>query len=208
MKELSDREMFVETWLSEMPMGTPSTELYGQLIMIIMDWKNTGLAIVKHEKNMYSIKGASTALYWIEDNDGVITLGTELKIKPQAFVVSFTAKNPSYKGKPPYASDLYGFILADSEMSLRIMSDEVLSDEGYAIWKKLLSQGHKVSVYDSEAPGHSFKTFESPIEMDEFFKHGDRAYSRYQYVLSEGKMYPDTMGHFGTRRMREHAGIL
>ena len=89
--------------------------------------------------------------YWIEDNSNII-LAVELQIKPQALIVSLTGKHPNYTGKPPYASDLYNLILKDNNKSMRLYSDESLSDEGYAIWKRLLDQGHKISVYDKNKP--------------------------------------------------------
>lgn len=120
-------------------------------------------------------------------------------------VVSITGKNLKLKRKPPYASDLYAAILKNTDKSIRLMSDKTLSDEGYSLWKKLLKLGHKVSVYNaSENPGQSLKSFHTPEEMDEYFKHDDSDFEKYQYVLSENTLSLGGMrAYFNTRRARE-----
>jgi hypothetical protein len=143
--------------------------------------------------------------YWIEDKDGTIILGVNLEKKPQALVVGLTGKNPRYKKRQPYASELYKFILDDNKtQSLRLMSDQSLSDEGKSIWDRLFKMGLDVSVYDKENPGKSFITFKSSDEMNQYFRHDDTDFKRYQYVLSEGKeMLAETQALFNIRWYRE-----
>ena len=136
-------------------------------------------------------------------------LGVELEKKTQGWTVRLTGKNPKFKGKPPYASTLYSAILDDNKhFSIRIMSDVQLSDEGYEIWKNLFNQGCKISVYDNKDSGKTFQTFTSIEDFENYFRHDDRSFQRYQFVLSTaGAMLAETRSYFNIRRYRELGGL-
>jgi hypothetical protein len=203
----TSRTNFNESWLSEMPNGIGGTETYSAVNFNIRERIKYGSQVTKVNDNLFKIIGHQTAYYWYQEND-VITLGTELQITPQALVVTMTGKNPSYNKKPPYASDLYNGILQDNDIAIRLYSDTKLSDEGYSIWKRLFKMGNNVSIYDSNSPGTSFKTFHSQSEMDQFFEKNSPEHERYQYVLSrKGEMLAETNSFFNTRRYRELSGV-
>jgi hypothetical protein len=204
------RTDFNETWLSEMPMGLGSFETYDALEYNIKDLLDNGISPKDLGNGVKKIELSQTLFYWYEDKN-IIILGTELVKKQQGLIVRLTGKNPKYRGKPPYASDLYQLILQDNKTrSLRLMSDESLIDEGKQIWDRLFSMGLNVSVYDRDYPGKTFKTFKTKQEMDKYFKLDDTDFKRYQYVLSEtGEMLAETRSYFNTRRMREFVpGLL
>jgi len=123
----------------------------------------------------------------------------------------FTGKNPSYKGRPPYASDIYNAILNDSDKPIVLKSDIQLSDEGYSIWKKLYHLGHTISVYDRNKPGSSFIHLPNIEDMDKFIN-TSIDFKRYQFVLSENQNKSNMLGElisvFGTRQGREITGLL
>lgn len=201
----TSRTDFNETWLTEMPQGLGSFETYDMLEYNIKDLLNNGIVPEYLINGIKKIDLSQTMVYWYEDKNGIIILGVELDKRPQGLIVRLTGKNPRYIGKPPYASDLYQIILQDNKTkSIRLLSDESLSDEGKQIWDRLFSMGLNVSVYDRESPGKSFKTFKTKKEMDRYFKLDDTDFKRYQYVLSEtGEMLAETRSYFNTRRMRE-----
>lgn len=210
MTDITGRTDFVETWLTEMPEGKGSFATFDDIAFNINDMKNSsGVTIISLPNNLKKIDMNQTAYYWYEKN-GELIMGVELEKKPQGLVVILTGKNPKFKGQPPYASDLYSEVLKDSKThSIRLLSDVTLSDEGYNIWKNLFKNGNKITIYDAENPGRTYKTFDSIDDFDKFFKIGDTAYRRYQYVLSESNMMlAETRGSFHTRRYREMAGIL
>lgn len=203
----TSRSDFIETWLTEMPSGLGSFDTYNMLEYSIKEKIKLGFPVVDLGNSLNKIEGDIMVYYWYGDNTNII-LGTEIEKKYQGYVVAITGKNPSYKNKPPYASDLYNGILKDTNYSIRLMSDSYLSDEGYGIWKRLFNLGHKVSVYDKQNPGQTFKTFDNSDEMDKFFANDDINYERYQYVLSEGGIKLGEMrGFFHIRRHRELSGI-
>lgn len=206
----TSRTDFVETWLKEMPTVLGSFETYDALVYNIKDLLDNGVVPKDLGNGVKKVELSQTMFYWYEDKNTII-LGVELAKKQQGLVVQITGKNPKYKGKPPYASDLYQLILQDNKTkSLRLMRDESLSDEGKQIWDRLFSMGLNVSVYDRDFPGKTFKTFKTKKEMDKYFELDNADFKRYQYVLSDlGEMLAETRSYFNTRRMREFVpGLL
>lgn len=200
----TSRQDFTETWLTEMPMGIGSFNTFDAVEYHIKDLLKNGLKPEQIGDHLNTIKLNQTQYYWYQSGNEIV-LGVELEKKPQALVVRLIGKNPKFIGKPPYASELYKIILQHNKhKSIRLYSDEVLSDEGRAIWDRLFDTGLNVSVYDRNSPGASFTTFKTKQEMNQFFANDDADYKRYQYVLSEsGEMLAETRGFFHIRRFRE-----
>ena len=203
---------FVTTWLFESPEGIGNFELADTVEYAIKDRIKNGIIPTELGNGLRKIEGQQTVMYWFE-KDNKILLAAEFSIKPQALIVNMIGK--FNKGQPPYASDLYNAVLQDrksiagSVNSIRVMSDTTLSNDGLEIWKRLLQQGHKISVYDANHPGQTFKQLETVDELITFFKDDNRSYRRWQYVLSEaGPPYAETRSFFNTRRMRELTGRL
>ncbi len=202
----TSRTDFVDTWLNEMPSGLGSFETYDGLVYTIEDLLKNNAEKIQVDANLYKIELPSSVCYWYE-SDNKILLGVILDKKSQGLVVGLTGKLPSLRSKAPYASDLYHLILKDSGKNIRILSDTQLSDQGYAVWKQLFAKGHKVSVYDRNQPGKTFKTFNDPNEMDQYFAQDDTDYERYQFVLSEQTNIAECRSFFNIRRYRELTGL-
>ena len=201
------RTDFHESWLSEMPSGIGEIDTYDFIVASINKRIAQGATVIDLPNDLKKIEGSQTKFYWYQQGTDIV-LAAELSAQRQALVVNAIGKNPAYKGKAPWAADLYDAILKDSDVSIRVMSDRQLSDDGFKIWKKLFALGHKISVYDRKEPGTSYTTFTDAAEMDQFFKHHDDAYKRYQFVLSETGKFGETLSFFRTRRMRELSGLL
>lgn len=203
----TNRTDFNETWLAEMPQGAGSFPMYDYLEYNIKDRIKSGSNVIDLGNGLKKIAGQQVLFYWYE-KDGIILLGAELGVKPQGLVVSSLAKNPKSR-KAPYATDLYDAILKDSNRSIKLLSDVDLSDDAFKVWSRLLNMGHKISVYDNASPGRTLKTISDVGELASYFKDDDRAYRKYQYVLSEaGELLAETRSYFNTRRMRELSGLL
>jgi hypothetical protein len=202
----TSRTDFVETWLNEMPSGLGSFETYDGLVYTIKDLLKNNAEKIQVDTNLYKIELPTSVCYWYESNNKIL-LGVILDKKSQGLVVGLTGKLPSLRSKAPYASDLYHLILKDSGKNIRILSDTQLSDQGYAVWKQLFAKGHKVSVYDRNQPGKTFKTFNDPNEMDQYFAQDDTDYERYQFVLSEQTNIAECRSFFNIRRYRELTGL-
>jgi hypothetical protein len=202
----TSRTDFIGTWLNEMPSGLGSFETYDGLVYTIKDLLKNNAEKIQVDTDLYKIELQSSVYYWYEFNNKIL-LGIILDKKPQGLVVGLTGKHPSLRSKAPYASDLYHLILKDSGKNIRILSDTQLSDQGYAVWKQLFAKGHKVSVYDRNQPGKTFKTFNNPNEMDQYFAQDDTDYERYQFVLSEQTNIAECRSFFNIRRYRELTGL-
>lgn len=201
----TSREDFNETWLTEMPEGLGNFDTFDMVEYNIKDLLKHDIKVNNLKNNLKKVDLSQTLYYWYQTSNGEIILGVELDKKPQGLIVRLVGKNPKYVGKQPFTSDLYQFILNDNKTkSLRLFSDNSLSDEGKQIWDRLFNLGLDVSVYDSLNPGKTFNTFNSKTEMDQYFKKDDRDFKRYQYVLSSpGEMLAEIRGHFNIRRLRE-----
>ena len=201
----TSRSDFNKTWLYEMPEGVGKFETYDMLSYNLNSIKKSILstAIKDLGNNLKKIDLQHSAYYWIEFND-IIIIGCELEKKPYGLVVLLTGKNPEYRGKPPFASDLYNLILKDSPYNIRLLSDVTLSDEGNNIWKRLFNKGHKILIYDRSNPGQDFIVCNDLAEFESYFKHDDRTYQNYQYVLSENEeKLLETKFNFRMRKHRE-----
>ena len=204
---MDNRVDFVETWLTEMPYASGPVNAYNEFVHNLKDRLSDGSKINILQSGLHTV-GGQVSYYWYEDN-GVITLGTELYKRDQGLVINITGKNPDYTGKPPYASDLYNEILNLTHRSIRLFSDAQLSDDGLKIWKKLFNLGNKVSIYDKTNPGNTFKTFNDIEELESYMGTDFNKFTKFQYVLSEyGECLAETRSNFNTRRYRELSGLL
>jgi hypothetical protein len=205
--KLDSRQNFKNTWLYEMPSGNGVFETFDTLEASIRDFVKHGIKPEILGDSLNRIVSGDINFYWYSDGEA-ITLASELHTKPEGLVVSLTGKNEDYKGKPPFASNLYSAILKHTDKSIRILSDKQLSDEGLNLWKKMLSQGHKISVYDNREPGKTFQSFENEDELNLYFKNNDINYERYQYILSENILdYCTVRASFRLRLHREKSNL-
>ena len=203
----TSRTDFNETWLTEMPRRAEPIDLYGSIVSAVKDRIQGNMPVTKLNNNLNKLIGNHTIVYWYGNQENII-LGVELDIKYQGLVVNIVGKNPKYTNQPPYASDLYTAILNDTHRPIRLFSDSSLSDEGLKIWKRLVQLGNSVSVYNRENPGQTFKTFDSPEELDQFFSGTDASFSKYQFMISEvGPTLAETRSFFNLRRVRELSGL-
>lgn len=183
---IDSRKSFVETWLKEMPSGLGQFETLDALTYSIKDFLRYGVTPRQVKDNLFVIDIGTVMIYWFGSGDGNrIDIAVELKKESEALVVTMLGKDRSLKGREPFASDLYSSILKDVSENLRIKSDKFLSDEGFKVWKSLVQRGHKISVYDSQEPSKTFKTFDSDKELDSFFANDNTDFTRFQFVMSE-----------------------
>jgi hypothetical protein len=206
----SSRGNFVETFLYEMPMGTPKTDFSQRIIQDIRE-KQDFYDTINVKNNLYKLEGRQLVYYWYEQN-GNILLGAEFQKKPNALSINYIGK-PNKNG-PPYASDLYLDVLADRKNmeftnNSILMSDDKLSDEGFKIWARLLKNGHHISVYNLDSPGQSFIKINTLDDLRNYYKHDDQHYKKYRYIISESfQDYLEIKSYFGVRRLRETSGTL
>ena len=205
----TDRTLFNETWLFEMPFGTGSFQEFNwpnfkYQLMDVINNPNAQIEIIS--PGFKKIQFKETAYFWIENEAGEILIGVFLSKNPYGWAVSMSGKNPAYIKQPPFASDLHDKVLHNIQGSICLLSDIDLSDEGYNIWKRLLQAGHCISVYNEKEPGKTFKNLMSKEDMEEYFSKTDRNYKQYRYVISESHDIMETKTLFFIRDQRERRG--
>lgn len=205
---MTSRTDFNESWLSEMPMGVGKLglNLFDTIKYNITDFSNYGGKVETIGNGYFKMSGTQVAYFWHIGQDEQIDIAMELTVKPQALIVNGVGKSSSSN---IHASDLYHVILTNTGKSIRLFSDDVLSDQGFSLWKRLLNLGHTISVYDKETPSAGLQPITSQRELEKFYQKDNAEYRRYQYVLSESfEMLAESRSYFNTYRMRTLAGLL
>jgi hypothetical protein len=203
---VSSRTDFNESWLAEMPsgLGTMGDGIFSSIVYAIKDLTSHGKIPSDLGNGFKKIWLTQIAYYWHESG-GEIDIGVELQIKSQSLVVSGVGRSAN---STVHASDLYNVVLNDNAKSVKLMSDEQLSAQGYDLWKRLLGLGHKITVYDNENPGSTMQTLHTVADMEQFYQFASGKHRRWQYVLSESnEKLAETRSYFNTRRMRELCGM-
>ena len=185
------RQEFNESWLRESPQRTADANTIEHLRYIIEEFLAAGSSPVTVSSGFKKIESADVAYYWFENQQGEIVLACNFDRMPQCMIVHTVGKDPRYYKKPPFAGDLYMNVLADNAgkgnyNSIQVMSDDVMSDEGFSIWKRLFNQGHKISCYDhtNTASQNSLVKIKTVDDLTQFF--GDTPdFRKYRFVLSE-----------------------
>ena len=165
----TSRADFNQTWLTEMPEGLGDIELWDMMLYNIQDQIRHGAQIITVNANLKKITGSQTVYYWWEVA-GEIVLAAEFSVRPQAYTVNAVAKSLQWRRKPPYMTDLYQAVLADTGQSIRLFSDTQLSNGGMAVWRNLLAAGCKISVYDRHTPGGSFVTISDADQLEQYLE--------------------------------------
>ena len=134
----TSRTDFNQTWLTEMPEGLGGIELWDMMLYNIQDQIRHGAQVIAVNANLKKITESQTVYYWWEVA-GEMVLAAEFSVRPQAYTVNAVAKSPPWRRKPPYVTDLYQAVLADTGQSIRLFSDTQLSNAGMVVWRKPLA---------------------------------------------------------------------
>jgi hypothetical protein len=188
-------DSFNARWLFETPMitGPSSHNPYEDLVYAVNANIESGYVVVTLSHALKKLITDDDIFYWVE-TDNKIDIISQLQPTPGGLFIELTGKN---NNSTTYASDFYGLILNDANRL--IFSGNVLSNEGFGIWKNLLSHGKKLFVYDTDNPLNR-NTINSEEELNRFL--GDTTdYKRYRYVLSESiKEHTSTVTSFDLLR--------
>jgi len=203
------RQCFYESWVKESPARTLGSISWQQALDQLTISLSNNLAVITNIKpNIYCLE-IPRALYIYYKDDVDIKAIVQLEPKPDSLNVIATNKDPALKGQPTYITDLYIAALAVAgEKSLKLASDNVMTDDGFGIWQRLFNQGHIISVYNNS----NFKLLPVKItnltDLNSYFNDGFM-YKNYRFVISENLLRAEEVfGQFMIRRTRELAGIV
>jgi hypothetical protein len=205
------RWQFYESWLLEYPQRIESRYDFPGLLNILSEFISI-FGETQVAQNIFKSESESS-LYIFGKVDDVISIISYMEKTSQSVKIMNTQKNERFTGTRPNAVDVYLTALEIVKpRSLVFTSDNQMTDKGLEIWKKLLSIGKHVSVYDitdKSRTGQTLKQISSPKEMEQYFTN-DRSGQRYRYVLSESinQFNNHTYCKFMTRRICESAGTI
>lgn len=195
-------QKFRETFLTESSQNLISGFSDGFFILQkeIEEFKKAAYNIQQISSNLYCLDTNDSQYYWITNGYEPIII-TRVEKLPLGFVVRLTGKNSIFKKKPPTAATLYKEITAYTHKDL--VSDNSITENGFKIWSDLFNMGCKISVYNKDASGKSFKRIESIDELKIYFDSSVN-YKKFQFILSESqKQFAELNSVFGLRRIRE-----
>ena len=188
-------DTFNKKWLFETPMitGSSSHNPYADLVYAVKTKIESGYESEKLQHGLNKLITNDDIFYWVE-TDNHIAIISQLQSTPSGLFIELTGKRTD---ATIYASEFYELILNDEKRL--IFSGNVLSNEGFSIWKHLLAHGKKLFVYDTDNPLNR-ATINSEEELNRF--DGDTSdYKRYRYVLSETiKEHNSTISSFDLLR--------
>lgn len=200
---MNSRELFEEQWLYELPQRIAPTDLFQQLHYSINDLISHQVPVIGVGKNAKKLELSSVVYYWIEDSQGPVLIG-EFSKNQNLLVVNAVGKRSNTNNV--WASDLYSLVLSDIDGS--IVSDVTLTDKGLNIWRRLLSAGYPISVYDKTAPGASHILIKTVNDFDQYFSNNPE-YRKYRFIVSKNiNEAIEVRAQFLTRRTRELAGMI
>lgn len=168
----------------ESPQGLGSIKTYDVLKYKLEMLIREGAEVQKLDDNLFCIERPKLLYFWYQNPDDTkYILAAELMKRPHGNIVTLVAKREWFRKRPPFASDLY--VAIQKHTNKKVISDVQMSDEGYNTWKRLVRQGHQVTVYDNGDPEQDYPIFRNEHEMEEYFKTDDTNYEKYQFVLLE-----------------------
>ncbi len=196
------RRDFYESWIVESPQ-----RIYARNDFItLLDNLTAFMEVYQSQlisSNLYFLEGKDLCYVYYKTNDNITAI-VELKKTPLNLTVVNVAKESTYQNFLPYMSDIYKEILTiANNKSLRFTSDDMITDKGLNIWKKLMNDGYTVSVYEPTSPGRTLTKISTVDDLEKYL--GDNTYKKYRFVLSEN--YENWFGYvverFMTRRVME-----
>lgn len=202
---------FYESWLQEMPQRIEARYDFPGLLNILQEFININ-GTDNIAKNIFKSE-SNTSLYIFGKVGNEISIITYMEKTAQSVKIMNTQKNEKFKNTSPTAVDLYlsGRALVKPK-GLIFTSDNQMTDRGLGIWKKLMTSGKHISVYDitdKKRTGQTLKQLKSPDELEQYFTN-DYSGKNYRYVLSEStdNFNNYTYCYFMTRRICESAGTI
>lgn len=171
--------MFNEGWLYEAPMNTgySAHNPYEDLCNSIKANIDLGYQPITVSGNLKSLTTDDAIIYWVESNNAV-DIACQFLIKPNGLFVQVTGKR---QGSNIYASDFYKMILKDA--GKLIFSGDMISSQGFGIWKRLLDSGNKLFIFNTDN-ALDRATIETEEDLLRYFQ-GSTDYKKYRFVLSE-----------------------
>ncbi|CAB4129584.1 hypothetical protein UFOVP116_47 [uncultured Caudovirales phage] len=119
--------------------------------------------------------------------------------------VNAIGKDPALTNQPPYAIDLYLTISCTLKHGIKFGSDQILSDSGFELWKRIFDSGHNLLIYNAAQEKYEPIVLKTAEDLKQYFS-GDQSAMDYQYVIAEGAGMGNLRGSFQIMEWKRLAG--
>ena len=181
-----DYKDFYNVFLAEMPWRLPGSNDFAAQFEMLKELVTDYPDLIEEANGLNKIEVGSQVTYWTGNSDlSKVTMIIDTEIAGNFCKVNLTSKNPSLsKGSPPFASDVYIAIKGDvGTKNLSLAAGDMMTDDAINLWKRLHSQGNKLSVFDTNSQRYVLSSINSVNELDQFI--GGPEKQQYIFVLSE-----------------------
>lgn len=209
------RTEFYESFMTETPYGKEQPDDYHDINRISYDDAKKSGAINSDNTHdlgdgcYLSYRSSGIVNAWHEDTTGQADLILNLSAGSRSWTVTGTSR-PKGTKSDVFASELYEKVLAFMKtqpnlLGIRFLGDQILSDSGLKLWKRLFDSGHIIKVYDNRAKVNF--NISSADELEQYLSKTDKSYGKYQYVLLEKSRSGDANYLFEMYRLWRISGI-
>jgi hypothetical protein len=178
-------DVFYHMFLAEMPVKLNGNNDFDIQLEIIRENLRYNPEVSEVRPGICKIQNDDHYTYWVGDSTAQnVYLIVDVVIDHKFAKIKLTSKNPKLSpGSQPYASDLYLIIQNDLDSNVVLSSDKFLSDDGEKIWKRLVSNGRRISVYDSSTNKYVLDKIETADQLSSYIGGFDK--EKYLFVISE-----------------------
>lgn len=199
---------FYNIFLAEMPQTLNGGNDFQAQLEMIRENLQYNDEVTELAPSVYKTQNGDQTTYWVGDAEAeMVSLIVDTEQHGSFRKVVLTSKNPEIAaGTPPFASDLYVIIKEDSATdSLVFTSDEFLSSDGTKLWQRIVSQGYKVAVYDTQAHQYVLSQVTDPESMLAYLGSADKR--KYIFVMTESmKRLRGVIQSFAIADLKRRAG--
>jgi hypothetical protein len=175
---------FYEMFLAEMPQRINSGNDFDALVEMLRENLKYNDDVTELMPSVFKTQNDDQITYWVGDSRAdLVSLIVDTEDHGNFRKVVYTAKNPQVTGAI-FASDMMAIIKNDSRgENLVFRSDEFMSDDAIKLWQRLSTQGHHISVFDTDTNKYVVKNVTAARDLKKYF--GDSASRRFVFVMSE-----------------------
>lgn len=185
---------FFERYIMEMPQRLNGLNSYEPIVNVIKELLKNNADVINLTDNTFKIKTGNSAYYWVGLYNGEnIQLCANADEDGKFAKINAIGKHPNLIGKSPYAIDLYLKISDNLPQGVRFTSDQILSDDGFKVWKRIFELGKELLVYKAD----KFETerIKTISELENYFNDHNN-FQQYQYVIAESTITVGIKGDF------------
>ena len=180
-----DYDVFYTMFLAEMPVRLNGNNDFSVQLEMIRENLQYNPEVDEIRPGICKTQNDDQYTYWVGDPTAQkVYLIVDVIIEHKFAKIKLVSKNPDLSaGSQPYASDLYMIIQDDLGSNIALRSDKFLSSDGEKIWRRLVSNGRHIGVFDSSSGKYILTRIETADQLSSYIGGFDK--ENYVFVISE-----------------------